>query len=271
MAGFDTMTGKIPLFTIIIILSFLSNAFPEVRPDSKIQTHHLGILVSTGIGSYREDLVVPISFDGPSFLLGGQYLWQSERTSLQVRFGVSAAFLRNRFSHKAYAAALELRPSWTRLVWSGSPGRQIWCGLAMPLQMRNLLMESWDDAHLYWLTAHSIALVGEYHTLLPRLGNSVIRLDLPVLGFISRPPNYRYAKQEPLNHFSYHFSAPNKSFDLKSIWGYQSPSLQVMVRRGSKGSLMNIGLEFSLAHYAEPKDIWVLNTGILFSYLWKIG
>ncbi|UCD63968.1 MAG: hypothetical protein JSW34_00645 [Candidatus Zixiibacteriota bacterium] len=256
---------------LVLSLSLLSDALPQTEQQPNHRTHHIGPVLSTGIGSHREDLVVPISFDGPVFSLGAGYTVRTVRSCLRLRLLASAALLENRFSHEAYAVALELRPSWTKLVWSGPLDRQFWCGIALPLQMRNLFMDTWDDAHLYWLTTHSLAAVGEYHTRLPYLGYSVVRLDLPIMGLVSRPPDSRYQQQEPLNHVSYHFSAPNSSFAFKSIWGYQSPLLQILIRRGSKGALMNLGLEFTLDHCPAPQDTWILNTRLLFSYQWKIG
>jgi hypothetical protein len=269
---YSVQTVAIRLAAVLVSsLFFFGNVYPEAKPASGGPTHHLGLMAGGGIASYREDLVVPISFDGPSFLLGGQYTVQRTRTCLQLRLHVSVAFLENRFSHKAYALAVDLRPSWTKMLWDGGDVSQIWCGLALPMQMRNLFMDSWDDAHLYWLTTHSLAVVGEYHTRLPRLGYSVIRMELPIIGLVSRPPDYRHQKQEPLNHFTYHFSAPNKAFTFKGIWAYQSPLLQVMIRRSSKGAVMNLGLELGLDHSSVPKDIWGLNTRLLFSYQWRIG
>lgn len=257
---------------VTVIISFYSpiEVLADEAPKIEKPNHFLGIILGSGIGSFREDLIVPISFDGPVFLLGGQYTKKTSFSSFQIRFNFSAALLKNRFSHKAYAAQLGLRPSWTKLVWNNGADKQIWCGISFPLQMRNLLMDSWDDSHLYWFTTYSAAIVGEYHTHLPYFGNSIIRLDLPIVGFISRPPDYRYQKQESLNHFSYHFSAPNSSFGFKGIWQYQSPVFQIMINRNSKGSLLNFGLELTFDHYSKPKDIWILSTGLLFCYQWKI-
>jgi len=256
---------------VVFSLFFFSYALPVTKPQTGGSTHHFGVMLGGGIGSYREDLVVPISFDGPVFSLGSRYTVRTPNSTFDIRLLASLALLENRFSHEAYVAALELRPAWTRMVWGNENGRQIRCGIALPLQMRNLFMDTWDDAHLYWLTTHSLAVVGEYHTVLPRLGYSVIRLDLPLIGFVSRPPEYRYQQQEPLTHFTYHFSAPNGSFDFKTLWGFQSPLLQVMISRGSKGALLNLGLELTMGHCSVPEDIWVLNTRLLFSYQWRIG
>ncbi|MDH4241249.1 MAG: hypothetical protein OEW48_16955 [Phycisphaerae bacterium] len=271
LVGSEFKPGKRLATAFVITLLFSVNACPETKQSPADPARHLGVVLGAGIGSYREDLVVPISFDGPAFILGGQYSVRTARNSLQIRLCISAAPLKNRFSHEAYSTTLELRPSWTRMVWSNGHSRQFWGGIALPLQMRNLFLASWDDAHLYWLTTHSLAVVGEYHTSLPRLGYTVIRLDLPIIGLVSRPPDYRYRQQEPLNHFSYHFSAPNKSFDLKTIWGFQSPLLQVMIRPESRGTLLSLGLELALDHCREPKDIWILNTRLLVRYQWKIS
>lgn len=268
----DAMRILKPIVAILLLFGFaLSDVLSETVQKSADSNHYLGVLLSGGIGSYREDLVVPISFDGPTFALGGQYSRQTEHTSLQLRLNLSVALLKNRFSHEAYAASLELRPSWTKRIWSGMPDKQIWFGIALPMQMRNLFWDSWDDSHLYWLTTYSFALVGEYHTRLPRLGNTVIRLDMPIIGFVSRPPEYRYKKQEALNHFSYHLSAPNKSFVFKGIWGYQSPMLQLLITGGSNGARRGFGLELMLDHCVKPKDIWILQIKLLFRYQWKIG
>jgi len=250
---------------------FSSASHGQTGQEAGARTHYLGFLVGGGIASYREDLLVPISFDGPEFFLGGKYTAESERTCLQARLRMSVALLKNRFSHEAYAAALDLRPSWTKLMRGSGHNSQLWLGMALPMRMTNLFINSWDESHLYWLTTHSLAVVAEYRTRLPRLGNSIIRVDLPMFGLVSRPPEYRYRKQEPLNHFSYHFSAPNKAFSLKSIWRYQAPQLQIMIRRDSRRPLMNLGLELSLDHCSEPKPVWGLNTRLLFSYQWKVG
>ncbi len=250
---------------------FSSAAYSETDTTDSGRTHHLGVLLGCGVASYREDLIVPISFDGPAFSLGGQYTAQAARTSLQLRLRVTTSVLENRYSHNAYTAAIELRPSWVKMLHGDPRGSQIWLGCALPLHMTNLLMESWDESHLYWLTTHSLALVAEYHTNMPRLGHSIARLELPVVGFVSRPPAYRYQKQEALTHWTYHITGPNRSFHLKTLWGFQSPMLQLMITRGSQGSLLSLGLEFGLDHCSEPRDVWGLNTRLVFTYQWRVG
>ncbi len=261
------------VIAVLIALASLESGSANATADQTLgpTTHRLGILVGGGIASYREDLIVPLGFDGAAFSVGGLYTRQAERTCARIRLRVSIGILQNRYSHEAYAAAVELRPSWVKMVSGTTDSNQVWCGIALPVQMTNLFMESWDDTHLYWLTTHSLAVTAEYRTRLPRLGCSIIRLDLPIVGLVSRPPAYRHQTQEALTHFTYHLSAPNRSFALKSVWGYQSPLLQLVIRRDSKGALMNLGLELELNHCPEPKPIWGLNTRLLFSYQWRIG
>lgn len=269
------MIRSLSLVRVIAVIAGLCASAPGVihaESDMRnVRTHHLGILVGCGGASYREDLIVPLSFDGPAFSLGGQYTARTSETMFQSRLRLSVSFLQNRFSHEAFALGLELRPSWIKKLNEWSNGSQLWGGLSLPLHMTNLFVNSWDDSHLYWFTAHSLALVGEYHTNLPRLGHSVVRLEMPVVGLVSRPPSYRHQKQEPLTHWTYHISGPNESLILRSFWEFQSPMLQLMITRDSSGRLLKLGIELELEHCSEPEDIWVLNTKLVFVYQWGIG
>jgi hypothetical protein len=246
-------------------------ASAEAEQEPAKRTHHLGVLLGSGIASYREDLIVPLSFDGPAFFLGAHYTSQTEQRCLQIRLRFSAAVLENRYSHKAYAAGIELRPTWTKRLTGQGGGGQLWGGFGLPLQMTNLFIDSWDDSHLYWLTVHSLAAVLEYRSVIGPLGESSLSIELPVVGFVSRPPAYRHEKQEALNHWTYHFSGPNKSLRFEGLWEFQSPLVQIMIRRGSQGSLLRVGLELQLDHATEPEDIWGINTRIVATYQWRIG
>ncbi len=260
---------------LAIVLTMLVPAFNQLWADD-IQkqvdrTHHLGILAGGGIASYREDLIVPLGFSGPSFSLGGLYTRQTEQKYTQIRLRFSMGLLQNRFSHKAYSAVIELQPSWVKKLSEKTGPGEIWGGVSIPLQLTNLFVESWDESHLYWLTTHSLAFVTEYRTRIPGMWNPIIRLDMPIIGFISRPPTYRYKKQEALSQLTYHFTEPNKSLHFEYIGTYQAPRLQVYLKRGSKDSVFILGLDFQLIHCNEPEDIWGISTVLLFSYQWRIG
>lgn len=267
--------GSVSMFCLVGILTAITVQPEHIQAgtgdDNGSRHHYIGLTTGGGIASYREDLLVPISFDGPGFIIGGYYSAQSERSQLNIRLKFGIAMLKNRFSHKAYAATLELRPTWMRKVHGHVQTDQLWVGLAFPMQMNNLFMDSWDDAHLYWLTTHSFAFAAEYRIADSRLGCPEVRFELPVLGFVSRPPAYRYQKQEAVSHLGYHFTEPNGAFDFEGLWEFQAPQLQIMMRRGSMNSHMRFGLEFELNHCREPEPMWGVTTILIFSYQWKVG
>lgn len=271
MFGFGERTERM----LTVLLSIFVFIFNPLRAEDiqkrNDRTHHLGILAGVGTASYREDLLVPLGFSGPSFSLGGMYTRQTEQKYTQIRLRFSMGLLENRYSHKAYSAVIELQTSMVRKISENTGPGDIWAGISVPLQLTNLFLESWDDSHLYWLTTHSLAFVTEYRTRIPGIWNPIIRLDMPVIGFISRPPTYRYKKQEALTHLTYHFTEPNRSLHFEYIGTYQAPRLQVYFKRGSEGSVLRLGLDFQLIHCSEPEDIWGISCVLLFSYQWRIG
>jgi hypothetical protein len=132
------------------------------KEKSTSRRQYLGFHVSSGIDSYREDLLVPLGFNGPGISLGGNYTHQTEKNSINIRLKLGLAYLKNRYSHEAAALVLELRPSWIRKLYDHQKYGEFWGGISIPMQINDLYIFSWDDAHLYWLTAYSLALATEW-------------------------------------------------------------------------------------------------------------
>jgi len=239
--------------------------------QSSSQGKYLGLYFSTGIYSYREDLLVPLGFHGPGLSLGGIYTSRSENSSIDIRFKLGMGYLKNRYSHEAWAAIMEIRPSWIKKFASYQRYGEFWGGISVPLQMNNLFLESWDEAHLYWLTAHSLAIAAEWNKKISEKYNSAIRMEVPLFGWVSRPPAYRYNKQDALNHISFHLSEPNKSLHFETIDDYRSLFIQMLFKRETHNSILSLGLEFQYNYCRKPEEIQGLNTSILISYQWRIG
>ncbi len=243
----------------------------QAQEKSTTRMKHLGFLFSGGIASYREDLLVPLSFDGAALVLGGMYTRQTEKNLLHIRLRFGTGFLQNRYSHQAYAAGLEIRATWLRKLGRHHRFGELYGGLCLPLQMNNLFFESWDDAHLYWLTAHGLGAALEWRKKISRKFNPVVRLEIPLLSFVSRPPSYRYRKQEALTHLTYHFSEPNRALHLETPDTYRALFMQMLFRREMRRALLNLGLEFQYNYCRRPQKAWGLNTAIFLSYQWRIG
>jgi len=143
--------------------------------------------------------------------------------------------------------------------------------MSIPLQMNNLFIESWDEAHLYWLTAHSVALATEWQKKFSKKYDLSARMEIPIIGWISRPPTYRYNKQDALNHFGFHFSEPNKSLHFETLDTYRALYLQALFKKEMSCSFLSLGLEFQYKYFRNPQKIQGINTSILLSYQWRIG
>lgn len=232
---------------------------------------HLGLQIGGGIASYREDLLVPLGFDGPALYLGPAYARRTGSSQVQIRLKVGLGYLRNRYSHEAWVLMVEMRPSWIRKLTQHPRYGEFWAGICIPLQMNNLLMESWDDAHLYWLTAHCLDAAFQWEKGISRGNRAVLRMEVPVFGFVSRPPAYRYNKQDALTHLTYHFTEPNSSLHFQTLDTYRALFIQALLRREVRRSLLTLGLEFQYSYCREPERIWGINTTFLVCYQWRIG
>lgn len=254
---------------VLVLACKMSLAQQEGRSTTRMQ--HLGIYVGSGIASYREDLLVPLGFHGLGLSLGSVYTRRTEKDLVHIRLRFGLGYLKNRYSHEAWVMMLEVRPSWLRKFAEHQLYGEFWGGICFPLQINNLFIESWDDAHLYWLTAHSLGVATEWQKKISGKSNAVFRVETPLLGFVSRPPEYRYKKQEALTHWTFHITEPNRSLHLETLNTYRALFIQMLFSREMLCSLFNLGLEFEYKYCSKPQKIWGLNTSILLSYQWRIG
>jgi len=256
---------------VIASIIFCEVLLAQENEIGESRGQYLGFHVSSGIDSYREDLLVPLGFHGPGISLGGNYTHRTENNSIDIRLKLGMGYLKNRYSHEAWALALEIRPSWIKKLAVHQKYGELWGGICIPLQMNNLYFESWDDAHLYWLTAHSLALATEWQKKISQKYKAMAQMEIPLVGWVSRPPTYRYNKQDALNHLSFHFTEPNKSLHFETLDDYRALFFQLLFKREMRRSLLNLGLEFQYNYCRNPQKIWGLNTSILLSYQWRIG
>lgn len=254
-----------------ITLAFCGRAYAEGVSRDSSRWKRLGLSLSAGIASYREDLLVPLGFNGPAVFLGGVYTQQSGKNLVHIRLRIGLGVLENRFSHRAWALMPDIRMSWVRKMMVHNKYGEFLGGISIPLQMNNLFFESWDDAHLYWLTAHSIAGAFQWDKEVTSKYHASVRIEIPFLGWVSRPPTYRYTKQDPLNHLTYHITEPNKSLHFETIDDYRNVFMQLLLKRERGGSLLSVGLEFQYFYCSRPEEITALNTLLVFSYQWGVG
>ena len=277
MRGFLSLDVRIRLnsltvITIILlpaILIEISNSQDHI--ESTANSSYLGIIFSGNLTSCREDLLVPLGFSGPGFTLGADYTRMGENNNFDIFMRFGLAFLKNRFSHKAYAASIEIHPAWVKRLSDDVESGEFRVGFGLPMKMNNIFIESWDDSHLYWLTSYSIGPACKWQKKLSSKREFSVYLEIPVISLVSRPPAYRHNKQEALTHLTYHFTEPNKHLSLELPDIYRAFFINLHLRRNMNHALLNVGLEFNYNYCSEPKDIYALNTSIILSYQWRTG
>jgi hypothetical protein len=258
--------------TIFFTLAFcIGDSNAQDIMESTANSNYLGVVLSGNIASYREDLLVPLGFDGPGFALGAIYTRRRENSDLEIRMKLGMAFLKNRFSHKGYGATLEIRSAWTKRISYNEKYGELRGGFCLPVKMNNLFIASWDDSHLYWLTYYSLGPACKWKKKLSSEREFSIYLEIPAISLISRPPEYRYKKQEALTHLTYHFSEPNKFLKLELPDVYRAIFIKANFARIMNHALLGLGLEFEYNYCREPKNIYSLNTAIVLAYQWETG
>lgn len=267
------LSGGRRLWTVLLVIFIqgTNQSWAKEAENEPYKLNHLGMNLNCGLASYREDLVVPVGFHGLGLSLGVIYSRQTETNILNTRWKTGLGYLLNRYDHEALIIVQEIRMSWVKKVIVHEQYGEFLGGISLPLQMNNLFWGSWDDAHLYWLTAYGIGAAFQWQKKISSNKQALIRMEIPVINWVSRPARYRYTKQEPMNHISYHFSEPNKSLHFETLDAYQALFIQVLLRKEMKRSLLNLGIEFQYNHFSQPKDICGLNTLLIFSYQWRIG
>ncbi|MDH3199168.1 MAG: hypothetical protein OEO21_13105, partial [Candidatus Krumholzibacteria bacterium] len=230
----------------------------------------LGFSAGAGIGSYREDLIVPLGFSGPGVFAGVMYARDAAKSRLQVEFRFRAGYLENRYAHGTFAAALSLRPSWTRRLLLTDSAGELRAGLCAPLSINYLIDHSWDDAHLYWLAAYGLGVSAEWQKTIVAGHDGLLRMEFPLLAMVSRPPSLRLNKQDPTGQWSYYLSKPNQTLQLETLDTYRAFLLQLLWRRGASNTLWDVGLEFTYEYCDTPEPVWALNTSLFLSIRWRI-
>jgi hypothetical protein len=226
-----------------------------------------------GIASFREDLLVPLAFSGIGTHLGGGYELRGQLHGFEADLSLGAAYAWNRFEHPAlqlnhtlglgYVHALERHEACS---W--------WLGAGLRNETLLHFIESWDDAHGYWMASWSLGPIVEHERQLWPRGWLEARAEAGLFGLISRPPAYRLNKQDALTHIEYHF---NRSFhDPKgfSPLDVQLIRLSALVRfrRATQhhGEGFGLGFDFRFARAADPLPASSMYSGLRLAYGWGL-
>lgn len=247
----------LPAATVLAAMSFLASA-TSLAGDAAPQTRH-ALVASAGLRGdlVREDLLVPLAFAGPGLEIGFGYVGWVGPGVLAARGDFGLATIFNRFGHPAVTMTYGAEATWTLTVFRALDWH-LAVGPALALDSRMSLLLSWDDTHGYWLGSEWL---GPAARIVARVSDTW-RLEgsaaMALLGFLGRPPSYRYDKQEISPHLGYFFTRAQRSESFVMLDDLQVLRLDAALRRApydrfDVGRGWAFGLAYRLARAGVPK------------------
>jgi hypothetical protein len=241
---------------LLLALLVSSSAFADDRPPAAWPRHTLALAAGLRGEAVREDLVVPLGFSGPGIRLMGGYRGEVGPGMLAVHGDLGMAFLFNRYGHQAATIDHDLDAAWT-LPFRRTAISHWALGPMLAIEGHFNFLFSWDDSHAYWLAAQWLGPAVRYGRRLTEEWRLESRAGLALLGFMGRPPSYRYRKQETRPSVIYPFSQPYGSESFVTAAELQAARLDVAVRRrpysGSDvGNGWSFGVDLRLARAGTP-------------------
>ncbi|MFC1547223.1 hypothetical protein ACFL5M_01725 [Candidatus Neomarinimicrobiota bacterium] len=254
---------------LIILMVFSSTAGQENAIRYPI--HHIGYEIGLELASLREDLLVPLGFHGPGLSVGFRYAIDAGQFRFYMPLHLKLDYVRNRYSHDGVALSLDLRPSLTVELFETQELGKFGAGICLPVEMNNIYLFSWDEAHLYWLSTQSLGIALDWRKELRRDREANVQILLPILTGLSRPPTYRYTKQEAMDDLSFHFTKTHENIKWYGPDDYHSVFIRFQLTKTNPRGLTMLGMEFEYERFDLPKKIYTMNTAVLLSKQWRLG
>ena len=258
------------LFLIAVLAGIVPDQAHTQATAVVASRNFLGVTGEAGLVSFREDLLVPLSFSGPGFALGGSFAHRSDGSLLDLDLSMRISYGINRFDHEAISLSTRIRSAWLWNIRSGGRLGELWIGAVLPFRINDMYIFSWDDAHMYWITSYGMGPAIQWRSHYSSETTIAVGMDLPVVHLVSRPPSYRFDKQDGMNRFFFWLGHPQRSFQLEPIGSYTAITLHGTMEWRSAESFSSLGLQIRFSRMDGDKPEQDLNTLIVYSYRWGL-
>jgi hypothetical protein len=219
----------------------------------------------------REELLVPMRWSGPGGGIQIALCYQGDTWSFATELGLSLSYLEERFGNGgALMTPSLLLEGYGRIVEKGPLSINL--GTLLRSRISDAYLFSWDDAHLYYLSSH---MLGPTATLeWNGFDKSMVTLGmrLPSLGFVGRPHEQRFIKQDGINHIGFYFSEPNSHLAFAMPPSYYAFELSCGIEWPTRRSHMRLTYILDYERYTEPRSFTRFRNAIVFSHdivLWR--
>jgi hypothetical protein len=165
------------LILFFLIVSKIVNSQSLIVPAEGFQTSF-----TTGNIQIKEDLYNALKNSGLNVSLGLNYSFNSGSYNHEAGLNVDAAVLWNRYGWDNYC----FKPSLHYRILK-SVGDRIQIGGNLGYSSLYYLNEYFDSHHTYWFTTLNCGISGCYTMPLNSKWSIVLPINLPLIGFVSRP------------------------------------------------------------------------------------
>jgi hypothetical protein len=248
---------RLHLFVGIIGLAVLVLTAGARAEDAPALTRHaLGGSIGLRGDAVRDDLLVPLAFAGPGLQFLASYRGWVGPGVLNARADLGVAIVFNRFGHPGLTMSYGALADWTLTVLRANTWH-ISLGPALALDSRESVLLSWDDAHGYWLGSQWLGPAARFMGQVSSTWRLEASAAMALVGFESRPPSYRYKKQETRPGVGFLFTQPEQSEKLVMLDQLQVFRLELALRRATYnrfdvGRGWAFGLDFRMASTTTP-------------------
>ncbi len=251
------MLKRISIATLCLLVTSALPANP-LKENISSTYYQLGLELS----SNRDDLLIPLAFNGPGLALGLGHTRTFSTWTLDIPVSFKFDFVFNRFNHPGALLSFDLNPTLLRSIYKNDKWGRFRGGLALPFKMNNQFIFSWDDAHLYWFTTKGVNLALAWCKDWSS-STTHVELSIPLITWISRPESYRYEKQDAsLNWLGFRSPEEKRKYKRAGYDEYQAIALSLSHHQASRAGRWKFGFEYD--HYTLPSDVWVLSTKLTY-------
>jgi len=116
---------------------------------------------------------------------------------------------------------------------------------------------SWDDEHLYWITAYSLGPTAAWHGK-ARGRPAWLGVDVPIVAAVSRPGDDRLNQIDRLTKLSGHFVDTQRALRFATLPEYAALHATAGVLVGVAGLNVAISYDFDGSTYESPSRVTVV-------------
>jgi hypothetical protein len=187
-----------------------------------------GLRAGIESGALREDLIVPLGFGGAGLHLGAVASTPAGPGLLDLSGGLGLRLLSTRYGQAAasFGTTADVR-------WLGALSDKVGLGPAFVWDAHMNYLESWDDAHGYWVGSQWI---GPALRVTQDLGGGPeieVAFAVALAGAVGRPPEIRTEKQDPLKNVGFWLVGPTRGEQFVTVDELQVLNLDLSVLLGS--------------------------------------